>query len=74
VQTLGEVFGVDKEVALTYAFGQHALIYLLPAALGGIFLLTHRRLWHDLVQSLRGRATLGGGRQPDTAAAEQKAT
>jgi glycosyltransferase 2 family protein len=56
VQTLVEVFGVDKELALTYAFGQHGLIYVLPAVLGGIFLLAHRSLWHDLLRSLRNGA------------------
>jgi uncharacterized protein (TIRG00374 family) len=61
VQTLVEVFGVDKEVALTYAFGQHGLIYILPSALGAYFLLTHRQLWHRLVASFRGKDEPTGG-------------
>jgi hypothetical protein len=51
VQTLVDVFGVDKERALTYAFGQHGLIYVLPTALGGLFLFSHRGLWRELVRS-----------------------
>jgi uncharacterized membrane protein YbhN (UPF0104 family) len=53
VQTLVDVFGVEREPALSYAVGQHGLIYLMPALLGVYFLATHRGLWRDLVRSLR---------------------
>lgn len=52
VKTLTEVFGVPKELALTYAFAQHALIYFVPAALGVAFLRTHRPMWHALAESV----------------------
>lgn len=52
VKTLTEVFGVPKELALTYAFAQHALIYFVPAALGVEFLRHHRAIWHRLAASL----------------------
>jgi uncharacterized membrane protein YbhN (UPF0104 family) len=70
VETLVEVFGVDRETALSYAVGQHGLIYLMPAALGSIFLLTHRGLWRDLAQSLRPGAREHILEQEPLAAAE----
>ena len=56
VETLVSVFGISQEQALTYAFAQHALIYVVPAALGAGFLLTHRAIWTKLTMTLR-RAT-----------------
>lgn len=56
VETLVSVFGVPKEHALTYAVAQHAIIVIVPSALGIAFLLRRRSMWHDLAASLRGRS------------------
>jgi hypothetical protein len=53
VETLMRVSNVEQPAALSYAVGQHALIYLMPVVLGALFLLTHRGLWRDLMKSLR---------------------
>lgn len=55
VETLFSVFGVPKEHALTYAVAQHAVIVIVPSALGIAFLLRRRSMWHDLAASFRGR-------------------
>jgi uncharacterized membrane protein YbhN (UPF0104 family) len=56
VETLVSVFGTPRELALTYAFAQHGLIYVVPAALGAFFLLRQRAVWSKLTMTLR-RAT-----------------
>jgi hypothetical protein len=63
VKTLTEVFGVPKENALTYAFAQHAVIYVVQAVLGATFLWNHRPMWHDFAASigLRARRHAGAG-------------
>jgi hypothetical protein len=63
VRTLMDVFGVPRESALTYAVAQHAVIYFVPATLGGIFLWSHRSMWQGVAASIglltRGSSVLG---------------
>lgn len=56
VKTLMEVFGVPRESALTYAVAQHAVIYFVPATLGGMFLWSHQSTWRGVAASVGLRA------------------
>ena len=74
VETLVSVFGVPKERALTYAVAQHAVIVVVPSLLGITFLLRRRRMWPDLIASLRRRGqTWTAGPPPIPAHAEPAA-
>jgi uncharacterized protein (TIRG00374 family) len=55
VTTLASVFGVPHEEALSYAAAQHALIIVVPSALGIAFLVAHGDLFEQILASLRRR-------------------
>jgi uncharacterized protein (TIRG00374 family) len=56
---LVRVFGVDKNVAVSFALIMHLVFYLPPMFLGPLFLWTERAVWHqttflDKLRELRG--------------------
>jgi len=66
VQTLTAVFGVDRNVALSYALVVHAANILLAAVLGSLALAREGESLTDLARAARG--LLSATRRPESAA------
>lgn len=56
IESLVNVFDVDRNRAASYALVQHAYLYLTPIAFGGWFLWKERRAWQQLRLFARGEA------------------
>lgn len=61
IETLTRVFGIDRNLAVSYALTIHMLIYLPPIFIGTAFLWLERGLWRRMtvfekLEALRGKA------------------
>jgi uncharacterized membrane protein YbhN (UPF0104 family) len=60
IATLTSVFGVDRNLAVSYALVAHLVSYLPPVAIGAVFLAGQRRLWRDASVMFKIRELLKG--------------
>ena len=65
IESLVNVFGVGRSDAASFAFVQHAILYVTPIALSAVYLLTQRGTWG----SLRAWASAANGDVPPSASA-----
>lgn len=77
IESLVNVFDVDRNAAASYALAQHAILYLVPIVIAAVYLWRERILWRRLitrpgwqVQTMEEvRATPAGG-QPEGQSAQ----
>ncbi len=56
IESLQNVFGVDRNGAASFALVQHAIIYLVPIVIAAVFLWRERRTWQQVRLWARGGA------------------
>jgi uncharacterized protein (TIRG00374 family) len=49
IESLVNVFDVNRNAAASYALGQHAMLYMVPIVIAGIYLWRERLVWRRLL-------------------------